>query len=159
MSELAALSTVFVIVGFFVFFETTLPADGRSGGVGTATCNCITCAHVGDRDVRMSSGCASICCRVGIAGSPSAASATHTHTHTSTTAGVDDDMGHTRMTSDDLSVHSDGWHPTGDVGYLLAFGFDASRSRELVPVSELSTHKNQKTDGSMWDGDVHQDVQ
>ena len=150
MGELATPGTVLVVVNFFFFFETALAADGGSNGVGAATYDCITCARVGDRDVRMSG--ARIGCGIGIAGSAAraahasaaraSAARTHTHasathTHTGTTTGVDDDMGHARMTSDNLSVHRDGGHPTSHVGYLLAFGFDASRPRELVPVSEL----------------------
>ena len=160
MSELAALSTVLVVIRFLFVLETALAADRGRGR--SATRICITrSTRVGDRGERMSSGCGSTGCGVGIsdtsggiAGSASAAhasaaraaraahasahaSAAHTHTHASATAGVDDNMGHARMTSNNLSVHSDGGHPTSDVGYLLALGFDAGRSRKLVPVSEL----------------------
>ena len=164
MSELAALGTVFVVTGFlfyfFFFFKTALAADG---GSWAATRNCISCTCSGDRGVRVSGGCTSTGCGVGIGdtsggiaaahttqtSATSATSATgahtsaahtsaaHTHTHASATTGVDDDMGHARMTSDNLSIHSDGGHPTSDVGYLLALGFDTGRSRKLVPVSEL----------------------
>jgi hypothetical protein len=154
---LAALGTVFVVVGFLFIFETTLAADGRGGRGGAAACNRFTCSRVGDRNV--GSGRASTCSGVGIgeasggiAGSASAsaaqasaaqASAAHTHTstphtHTGPTTGVDNDMGYApRMTSDNLTVHGDGGHPAGDVGCLLALGLDTSGSRELVPVSEL----------------------
>ena len=60
--------------------------------------------------------------------------ATHAHAHAHTTSGVDDD---TRMTSDNLTVHGDSGHLTGDMEYLLALHFDASGSSELVPVGEL----------------------
>jgi hypothetical protein len=138
---------------------------------GTATGNRIACARVGDRNVRISSSCASANHVVGIseasggiaahAAHAARASAAHTHSSRGTTTGIDYDMGHAGMSSDDLAIHSDSGHPTSDLGYLLALGFDASRSRELVPVSELQMYEDQTTVGYAWVGeiDVHQDVQ
>ena len=155
MSELAALGTVLVVIRFLFVLETALAADKRRARGRTETRICIArSTRVGNRGERMSSGCGNTGCSVGIgdasggiAGSAScsaahasaahAAHASATHTHASATTGVDNDMGHARMTSDNLPVHGDGGHPTSDVGYLLALGFDASRSRKLVPVSEL----------------------
>ena len=151
-----------VVVGFlFFFFETAFAADGSSGRVGTPTYSRMTCARVGDRDVRMIGGSVSAGRSVATAYTHAAhtrgraAHAARAHAHTSTTTGVDDDMRHAGMTGDDLSIHSDSGHPTSDLGYLLTPGFDTRRSRELVPVSELQMYEGQTTVDFKWVGETH----